>query len=89
MTWCAVRPAQARSATAPWPAWSSALPRPQATTRPASGAFPARRLPHLRRAGRGQSLPAQDVSRHRSTDVLAAYVREAGLFTDHAGETFL
>ena len=31
----------------------------------------------------------KEVSRHRSTDVLASYVRDAHLFEDHAGESFL
>ncbi|WEQ54363.1 site-specific integrase (plasmid) [Komagataeibacter nataicola] len=63
----------------------------------AAGYDPARFGGHSLRAGfltsgarAGASLfRLKDVSRHRSTDVLAAYVREAGLFTDHAGEGFL
>ncbi len=31
----------------------------------------------------------KEVSRHKSTDVLASYVRDAHLFEDHAGESFL
>ncbi len=31
----------------------------------------------------------RDVSRHKSLDVLAGYVRDAELFDDHAGEGFL
>jgi len=31
----------------------------------------------------------RDVSRHRSVETLAGYVRDAGLFVDHAGEGLL
>jgi integrase len=41
-------------------------------------------------AGRGASLwKLRDVSRHRSVDTLAGYVRDAELFTDHAGDGLL
>ena len=40
------------------------------------------------RAGAGV-FKLKEVSRHRSTDVLAAYVRDAHIFEDHAGESFL
>lgn len=61
------------------------------------GADPARFAGHSLRAGfltsaagRGASLwKLRDVSRHRSVDTLAGYVRDAELFTDHAGEGLL
>ena len=31
----------------------------------------------------------KEVSRHKSTDVLASYVRDAHIFEDHAGDSFL
>jgi hypothetical protein len=34
-------------------------------------------------------LKIQEVSRHKSVDVLAAYVRRVDLFKDHAGAAFL
>lgn len=41
-------------------------------------------------AGRGASLwKMREVSRHRSVDTLAGYVRDAELFTDHAGDGLL
>jgi hypothetical protein len=36
-------------------------------------------------ARRGASVKMRDVSRHKSMDVLQAYVRDADLFRDHAG----
>ena len=61
------------------------------------GADPAQFAGHSLRAGfltsaagRGASLwKLRDVSRHRSVDTLAGYVRDAELFTDHAGEGLL
>jgi integrase len=61
------------------------------------GADPARFAAHSLRAGfltsaagRGASLwKLRDVSRHRSVDTLAGYVRDADLFTDHAGDGLL
>jgi hypothetical protein len=48
--------------------------------------FPARRLA----ARRGASVfKMRDVSRHKSMDVLQAYVRDADLFRDHAGAGLL
>ncbi|WP_367161324.1 site-specific integrase (plasmid) [Kozakia baliensis] len=63
----------------------------------AAGYDPARFGGHSLRAGfitasarAGASIfQMKDVSRHKSTDVLAAYVREEGLFEQHAGEAFL
>jgi integrase len=41
-------------------------------------------------ARRGASIfKMKDVSRHKSMDVLSAYVRDADLFTDHAGAGLL
>jgi len=34
-------------------------------------------------------LKIMEVSRHRSTDVLAGYVRRVDMFRDHAGAAFL
>jgi site-specific recombinase XerD len=34
-------------------------------------------------------LKIQETSRHKSTDVLAGYVRRVDLFKDHAGAAFL
>jgi site-specific recombinase XerD len=61
------------------------------------GADPARFAAHSLRAGfltsaagRGASLwKLRDVSRHRSVDTLAGYVRDADLFTEHAGDGLL
>jgi len=61
------------------------------------GADPARFAAHSLRAGfltsaasRGATLwKLRDVSRHRSVDTLAGYVRDAELFTDHAGDGLL
>jgi hypothetical protein len=64
------------------------------------GSFAARRRagqPHSLRAGfltsaarRGASVfKMRDVSRHKSMDVLQAYVRDADLFRDHAGAGLL
>ena len=63
----------------------------------AAGYDPARFAGHSLRAGfitagarAGASVfKLKEVSRHRSTDVLASYVRDAHLFEDHAGEGFL
>ena len=41
-------------------------------------------------AGTGASiLTIQEVSRHKSVDVLSGYVRRVDLFKDHAGAGFL
>ena len=41
-------------------------------------------------AGSGASiLKVQETSRHKSTDVLAGYVRRVDMFKDHAGAAFL
>ena len=61
------------------------------------GANPAQFAGHSLRAGFltsaagwGASLwKLRDVSRHRSVDTLAGYVRDAELFTDYAGEGLL
>jgi len=63
----------------------------------AAGYDPARFAGHSLRAGfitagarAGASVfKLKEVSRLRSTDVLASYVRDAHLFEDHAGEGFL
>jgi hypothetical protein len=48
------------------------------------------RLPDQRAARRGASvLKMRDVARHKSMDVLQAYVRDADLFRDHAGAGLL
>lgn len=62
--------------------------RGQASAGPISDRTVARVVQRAARAG-ASLFRLKDVSRHRSTDVLAAYVREAGLFTDHAGKGFL
>jgi hypothetical protein len=36
-----------------------------------------------------RATAAAEVSRHKSTDVLAGYVRRTNLFVDHAGAAFL
>jgi len=36
-----------------------------------------------------KSLKLKEVSRHRSTDVLASYIRDAHIFKDYAGDGFL
>ncbi len=58
---------------------------------------PARFTGHSLRAGfitagarAGASVfKLKDVSRHRSTDVLASHIRDAHTFKDHAGDGFL
>lgn len=41
-------------------------------------------------AGQGATIfKLQEVSRHKSVQVLSEYVRKAELFKDHAGERFL
>ncbi len=63
----------------------------------AAGLDPSRFAGHSLRAGfiteaarNGAAIwKIQQVSRHRSVQVLAGYVRDAQLFDDHAGETFL
>lgn len=63
----------------------------------AAGYDPAAFAGHSLRAGfltaaarAGASIfKMQEVSRHKSVDILAAYVRDADLFRDHAGEDFL
>ena len=51
---------------------------------------PARRLPDQRSASMAPStFKLQEVSRHRSVDVLAGYVRRSDLFKGHAGAGFL
>ncbi len=63
----------------------------------AAGYDPGRFAGHSLRAGfitagarAGASVfKLKEVSRHRSTDVLASYVRDAHIFEDHAGEGFL
>lgn len=63
----------------------------------AAGLDPARFAGHSLRAGfvteaarRGAGVwKIREVSRHTSLQVLAGYVRNARLFEDHAGETFL
>ena len=63
----------------------------------AAGYDPARFAGHSLRAGfitagaqAGASVfKLKEVSRHRSTDALASYVRDAHIFEDHAGEGFL
>ncbi len=65
--------------------------------RAAAGYDPARFAGHSLRAGfitAGARAGAgvfklKEVSRHKSTDVLASYVRDAHIFEDHAGEGFL
>jgi hypothetical protein len=39
--------------------------------------------------GEGRILKIMETTRHKSVDVLAAYVRRVDLFKDHAGATFL
>jgi site-specific recombinase XerD len=63
----------------------------------AAGLNPAEFSRHSLRAGfvtsaaeTGASIfKIAEVSRHKSTDVLAAYVRRVDLFKDHAGAAFL
>lgn len=63
----------------------------------AAGYDPGRFAEHSLRAGfitagarAGASVfKLKEVSRHRSTDVLAAYVRDAHTSEDHAGDGFL
>ncbi|MGI4941873.1 MAG: hypothetical protein ACRYHQ_15150, partial [Janthinobacterium lividum] len=63
----------------------------------AAGYDPARFAGHSLRAGfitagarAGASVfKLKEVSRHKSTDVLASYVRDAHIFEDHAGDSFL
>ena len=63
----------------------------------AAGYDPGRFAGHSLRAGfitagarAGASVfKLKEVSRHKSTDVLASYVRDAHIFEDHAGEGFL
>ncbi|MBV8912142.1 MAG: site-specific integrase [Acetobacteraceae bacterium] len=63
----------------------------------AAGLDPARYAGHSLRAGfvteaarAGAAIwKIQQVSRHKSMQVLAGYVRDARLFDDHAGDTFL
>jgi hypothetical protein len=40
-------------------------------------------------AARALTFKMRDVSRHKSMDVLQAYVRDADLFRDHAGAGLL
>jgi hypothetical protein len=49
----------------------------------------ARRRPRRNRRGISSVFKMQDVSRHKSMDVLQAYVRDADLFRDHAGPGLL
>ncbi len=63
----------------------------------AAGYDPARFTGHSLRAGfitagtrAGASVfKLKEVSRHRSTDVLASYIRDAHIFKDYAGDGFL
>ena len=63
----------------------------------AAGLNPTRFAGHSLRAGfvteaarNGADIwKIQQVSRHKSMQVLSAYVRDARLFEDHAGDTFL
>ncbi len=62
----------------------------------AAGLDPARYAGHSLRAGFVTAARAgadiwkiQQVSRHKSMQVLSGYVRNARLFDDHAGEPFL
>jgi hypothetical protein len=59
------------------------------TMLPIQPVFPAGRLPDQRGAPRASVIKMRDVSRHKSMDVLQAYVRDADLFRDHAGAGLL
>lgn len=86
--------------TTPAPRRDSAAARVVQACAAAAGYDPARVAGHLLRAGlrhgrrsrRDQSVQTeggQPAPQHRSTDVLASYLRDAPLFEEHAGEKFL
>lgn len=89
-----VRPPHRRRSSANNPAIVALVVKEYAE---AAGLDPAEFSGHSLRAGfvtsaaeSGASiLKIQETSRHKSTDVLAGYVRRVDLFKDHAGAAFL